>query len=174
MNNLLKAMALFQQECPIIKKERSNDFGKYKYTDLTDVVITIKPLLEKHGLAFYQLTDEYNLRTVVYHIESGERLECSMPIPTDVELKGMNKYQVLGSGISYLRKYQLTAMLGIVSDEKSLDELKPETKEKKKPTLSDERFQNALKAIQNEETTKDKVIEKFHLTDEQTKQINEL
>jgi hypothetical protein len=32
-------------------------------------------------------------------------------------MKGMNDYQSLGSGITYMRRYGLSAMLGLVTDE---------------------------------------------------------
>jgi len=128
MKNLLKAIADFQFECPAIKKEKNNDFGKFKYTDLSDVLQVIKPLLQKHGLGFYQITESDTideLVTVLFHVESGETLESRLKMDLNVELRGMNKYQVMGSAISYSRKYALTAILGIVSDERSIDELKP-------------------------------------------------
>lgn len=37
-------------------------------------------------------------------------------MPSDVELKGMNKFQVDGSKITYYRRYALSSMLGIVTD----------------------------------------------------------
>lgn len=171
MKNLFKSLAEFQYECGTIKKTKSNDFGKYKYTDLSDVVEYIKPLLQKHGLAYYQImTSDNNLVTTLFHVETSEKLDSIINMPLDVELKGMNKYQVMGSAISYIRKYQLCAILGIVSDEKSIDSL--EKHEPKKPTIDGKRFIEALKSIQNGEFTVEKLKAKFELTEEQTNAIN--
>jgi len=41
----------------------------------------------------------------------------SLRIPQGVQLKGMNDFQVLGSAITYARRYSLSMMLGIVTDE---------------------------------------------------------
>lgn len=180
MKNLLKAIADFQFECPAIKKEKNNDFGKFKYTDLSDVLQVIKPLLQKHGLGFYQITEADVLKTVLFHVESGETLESTLKMDLNVELKGMNKYQVMGSAISYSRKYALTAILGIVSDEKSIDELKPDDKPKK-PKLNDKQIIQLVASIQNEVCdkegnliTKDYALEKYDLSDQQKTTINSL
>jgi hypothetical protein len=120
MKNLFKSLAAFQQECPVILKDTSG-YG-YKYADLPAILEVINPLLKKHGLGFYQCVCEDQcdgkdrLETVVFHSESGEQIESSSVIPQNVQLKGMNDFQVLGSAITYLRRYQLSAMLGIVTD----------------------------------------------------------
>jgi hypothetical protein len=173
MKNLFKALAEFQQECPVIKKERNNDFGKFKYTDLTDVVIVIKPLLKNHGLGYYQSIESDNLKTVIFHIESGETIESNAKMELHHQLKGMNQYQVAGSAISYFRKYSLCALLGIVSDERSLDDTQPNEK-KQKPKFPQDRFENGLTKVGNGELTAEafkKALEGFELTELQTAAI---
>ena len=176
MKNLFKSLAEFQYECGTIKKTKSNDFGKYKYTDLSDVVEYIKPLLQKHGLAYYQVMNSTNsLVTTLFHVETAEKLDSIINMPLDVELKGMNKYQVMGSAISYIRKYQLCAILGIVSDEKSIDSLeKDEQPKAKKAKIDNARFNKAIEAIKNGEYQIEKLIETFDLDASQLKQITEL
>jgi hypothetical protein len=170
MKHLLKSLAAFQYECPTIKKTKSNDFGKYKYTDLSDVTEAIKPLLQKHGLAYFQTMDSNNvMKTTLFHVESAELLDSFITMPLDVELKGMNKYQVMGSAISYIRKYQLCSILGIVSDEKSIDSLEPQ--KPKEQTLDNKRFTDALKAINEGKITIEKLKEKFQLSEAQEKAL---
>ena len=55
------------------------------------------------------------LTTTLFHVESGETLTGTMTIPQAIKLGSQNPYQVLGSGITYLRRYSLESMLGIVS-----------------------------------------------------------
>ena len=170
MKHLLKSLAEFQYECPTIKKTKSNDFGKYKYTDLSDVTEAIKPILQKHGLAYFQTMDSNNvMKTTLFHVESAELLDSFITMPLDVELKGMNKYQVMGSAISYIRKYQLCSILGIVSDEKSIDSLEPQ--KPKEQTLDNKRFTDALKAINEGKITVEKLKEKFQLSEAQEKAL---
>lgn len=59
---------------------------------------------------FYQSINGKSLTTTVFHVESGEKISGKADIPQNVQLKGMNDFQVLGSAITYLRRYQLSAM----------------------------------------------------------------
>ncbi|RTL01710.1 MAG: hypothetical protein EKK57_03830 [Proteobacteria bacterium] len=113
MKALFKALANFQQEVPILHKD-TQGYG-YSYTDLPEILRTINPLLKKHGLGFIQPLNGNELKTVVFHYESGESIESTVIIPED-SMKGMNKYQSLGSGITYMRRYALSSFLGLVTD----------------------------------------------------------
>jgi hypothetical protein len=114
MKNLFKALADFQQEVPVILKD-TQAYG-YKYADLPEILKIINPLLKKHGLGFTQLINGVSIKTILFHVESGETLESSTDIPQGVQLKGMNDFQVLGSAITYIRRYALSSMLGLVTD----------------------------------------------------------
>lgn len=114
MKELHKSLAEFQQEVPVIHKG-TEGYG-YSYADLPAILETINPLLKKHGLGFYQMVNGTQLCTTVYHIKSGESIEGCADIPQNVSLAKMNAFQVLGSAITYMRRYQLSAMLGLVTD----------------------------------------------------------
>ena len=114
MKNLYKSLADFQQEVPVIHKG-TNGFN-YSYADLPAIFETINPLLKKYGLGFYQSVNGTKIDTTVFHIESGEIITSSTDIPQGVELSKMNQFQVLGSAITYIRRYALSAMLGLVTD----------------------------------------------------------
>ena len=114
MKNLFKALANFQQEVPVIIKN-SQGYG-YQFADLPKIFEVINPLLKKHGLGFTQLIEEQSIITVLFHVESGERLDSKTDIPQGVTLKGMNDFQVLGSAITYIRRYALSSALGLVTD----------------------------------------------------------
>ena len=114
MKNLYKALAGFQQEVPVIHKGTSG-YG-YSYADLPAIFEIINPLMKKHGLGFYQAVQENNIETTVFHVESGEWFKSTTPIPQGVQLAKMNEFQVLGSAITYIRRYALSSMLGLVTD----------------------------------------------------------
>lgn len=162
MKNLYKSIALFQQECPVILKD-TQGFG-YKYTDLPAIFSVINPLLQKHNLGFYQSVSNSQLKTVVFNVETGEKIEESADIPQGVKLAKMNDFQVLGSAITYMRRYQLSAMLGIVTD-KDVDAYGEQ--ETKKPSMNDKQFNDTLIKFQTGEVTLDKIKEHFSLTKEQ-------
>ncbi len=153
MKNVLKSLAAFQQEVKVIHKA-TQGYG-YSYSDLPKIFSEINPLLQKHGLGFTQLINGQTIVTCLFHCESGENIESKTDIPQGVQLKGMNDFQVLGSAITYLRRYALSSILGIVTD-KDVDaageQIKPVNTEKK-PTIQGERFLKAIEAIRNGEFT---------------------
>lgn len=114
MQKLLKAIADFQQEVPVIHKG-TQGYG-YSYADLPAIFEKINPLLKKHKLGFIQPIEGNSIKTIVFHVESGEMIESVTDIPTGVQLKGMNDFQVLGSAITYLRRYAISSILGLVTD----------------------------------------------------------
>lgn len=136
MKNLYKALASFQQECPVILKDTSG-YG-YKYADLPAIFEVINPLLKKNGLGFAQLIDGNKLKTILFHIESGEILVSETDMPFDSltyeesikidkdgnqyktfilrGFEGMNKAQAIGSLITYFRRYSLSSLLGLITD----------------------------------------------------------
>lgn len=114
MKNLFKALAEFQQEVPVIHKG-TEGYG-YSYADLTAIFGVINPLLKKHGLGFTQEMQGTYLNTTIFHVESGEFRESTAEIPQNVTLAKMNPFQVMGSAITYIRRYALSAALGLVTD----------------------------------------------------------
>tara|TARA_R110000787_G_scaffold3543_6_gene13873 strand:- start:13590 stop:14225 length:636 start_codon:yes stop_codon:yes gene_type:complete len=115
--NIYKALADFQQEVPVLLK--GTDGYGYKYIKLEHIITQINPILKKHNLGFTQCVDgEGNylgLTTILFHHPSGENIVSSCTIP-DCDMKGMNKFQSAGAGITYFRRYALSSMLGIISD----------------------------------------------------------
>ena len=120
MKELAAALAAFQAEAPTVSKGKTAKVptkagGSYSYTyaNLADVVEAAYPLLSKHGLSFSCVprpTERgYELAGVLLH-SSGEKLEGSLP------LSG-NTPQELGSALTYMRRYLLGAMTGLVTDD---------------------------------------------------------
>lgn len=133
--NIFKALADFQQECPVIHKG-TNGFN-YTYADLPQILDVINPLLKKHNLGFTQLLEGSGLRTIIFHTKSGEYIESVCDIPATT-LKGMNDFQTMGSGITYFRRYALSSSLGIVTDkdtDAAGEKDKPHFKESKQPAF---------------------------------------
>ncbi len=126
--NVFKSLADFQQEVPVILKDTSG-YG-YKYADLPAILEVINPLLKKHGLGFTQLINGTQIKTILFHIASGETLESDTDMPIDSLVyeanekgkftlrgfEGMNKAQAIGSLITYFRRYSISSMLGIITD----------------------------------------------------------
>jgi len=152
MKNLLKSVAAFQQECPTIHKG-TQGYG-YTYADLPAIFKVINPLMKKYGIGFMQELHEDSIITTIFHIESGEMRESRANIPQGVQLKGMNDFQVLGSAITYIRRYALSSALGLVTD-KDIDaageQNKSQTQAAKKPQIkaNTDAWQKAREYIMN-------------------------
>jgi len=163
MKNLFKALADFQQEVPVILKD-TQAYG-YKYADLPEIFKIINPLLKKHGLGFAQPIHEGCIKTILFHIESGERLESDTIIPQGVQLKGMNDFQVLGSAITYIRRYALSSILGLVTD-KDTDAAGEQINELKWLNKGTEEFNKVQAALKSGKATMDDVRKKFKVSNE--------
>lgn len=173
MKAIYKALAEFQQTCPVIYKDSTAGSGnfKYNYADLPTILSIVNPLLKAQGLGFTQLLNGTTITTVLFHVESGDTITSSTEIP-QVELRGMNPFQSAGSGITYYRRYALSSLLGIVTDKDT--EATGEAEKKGKPALPDERFKKSLELIKKGEYNKESLISNFELTKEQTKELNSL
>ena len=64
MKNYFKALAGFQQECPVLLKD-TEGYG-YKYVDLTKIIHSINPLMQKHGLKGQNLYQAFGSGTTYF------------------------------------------------------------------------------------------------------------
>jgi len=122
---LAKALAQAQAEYPEIPKLHTGKVtgqGKngpyeysYHYADLVDTVMACRPINVKYGLAVSQapgfVDGEDVLTTVLMH-ESGEWQESTRRLHA-----AKDDPQSAGSAITYARRYDYCAVLGIVADE---------------------------------------------------------
>lgn len=167
MKNLYKALAAFQQEVPTIH-EGTKGYG-YTYANLNTIFNVINPLMAKHGLGFTQAVEGTCLRTVVFHCESGEDMAHEALIPNDVTLKGMNAFQVLGSAITYMRRYQLSAMLGLVTDKDTDAATPPQAVVKETFDPTHKAWSKAIEALKSGSVTIEQIKTKYDISPENEK-----
>ena len=109
------ALCLAQSEFSIVPKDAKNPFFKSTYADLATVVKTVQPVLSKHGLAVVQTMEPSNtgvcVVTTLLH-SSGQFISSCLHM-TPVK----NDPQGIGSCITYARRYCLSAILGVVSED---------------------------------------------------------
>ena len=98
--------------------KNSKGYG-YNYTNLDDIFKTIKPILAENGLGFIQkVTMKENItgvETILFDSE-GNSESSFTPLP-ETTVKGANSAQNMGASITYIKRYSISAMLGISSDE---------------------------------------------------------
>lgn len=140
IKELATALAKFQGDVKQPLKDAANPFFKSKYVPLENVVEAITDIAPKHGLSFIQYPvnqdDKVGVKTLLMH-SSGEWLETE-PIYAK---PGKNDAQATGSVITYLKRYSLSAVFGITSDEdddgnKAVDN-SPQPKKKAMPKLTE-------------------------------------
>ena len=115
---LAEALTAFQKEMPEVKldstvkvKTRSGASYDFKYATLQNIMKKALPVLTKHGLSVTQVFAGKYLKTILLHT-SGEKQVSIVPI--DLTTGTM---QEVGSRISYMKRYSMSAILGIVAEE---------------------------------------------------------
>ena len=116
IGNLALALSKAQGEMSNAAKDANNPHFKSRYADLASIMDACRSPLAKHGLAVSQLPCRENdgsvgLTTILLH-ESGEFLGSSLTARPAQE-----NPQVVGSLLTYLRRYALAAIVGVVSDD---------------------------------------------------------
>ena len=125
IDKIAAALVKFQGEVESPKKSVENDAFKkggkaLKYADLDAIIKTVTPALAKNGLSQHQFTDTdienkaVKITTMILH-ESGQYfLGDTLVLPA--ESFGKFNAQTVGSAITYGRRYSLSAILGIASE----------------------------------------------------------
>lgn len=121
--NLAAAMVKAAGELEDIKRggsasipTKSGGSYSYKYATLPDILQAARPILHRHGLVVIQNAseghgDNVDIGTMIIH-SSGEYLVLD-PLPMPMG----NTAQETGSAITYGRRYQLLAALGLAADD---------------------------------------------------------
>jgi hypothetical protein len=155
--NIYQAMLAVQQGAPFIDKAANNPFFKSKYADLPIIWKTIKDLMGENKLLVMHLTEVSDagewLRTKLVHADTGECVEsvCKLTLTKHTA-------QEYGSYITYMRRYSLSAMLGLVTDEdddansatQAQKNAPPKKEEKPKPTPEQQRVIDRIEFIKGE------------------------
>lgn len=120
-NNLNKKFMAVLNEVPNFSTDETANAGSrtYKYLNLATLLKSIKPIFEKHDIAFSQkITFDGTgdgrqilgtVETIIFD-ETDQQTVCEFPF----YLTG--DPQQVGSAITYARRYSLTTILGIFPD----------------------------------------------------------
>ena len=145
---LFKALSKFQGELENVEKGKQGH--GYKYATLGHCIDAAKAPLAKNGLSIIQLMgndDKGNntMQTVLGHA-SGEYISsmCVMPIAKLQGGGGSNPSQIMGASITYMRRYQYAAIIGLAQDD---TDGVPKTKDRK-PTKDELSWVEAIKLNQ--------------------------
>lgn len=121
LNDLFAALSKFQGELENASKGKQGH--GYKYADLAECINVAKPHLAKNGLAVSQMlgANEQGKQTMITLLthSSGQWISSEF-VMVDAVLQGgsgKNPAQVLGSAITYQRRYAYAAMIGLAQED---------------------------------------------------------
>lgn len=130
-DSLSKAQAKFK----VPQKTQSVTYSgrTFKYADLADVIDATREGLSSNGLALTQIidTDEhkgFGLYTSLLH-SGGEKITCFYPLPDPSKVKA----QEFGAALTYARRYSLSSITGVASEDDTDGDTAPPSD--KKPTF---------------------------------------
>jgi hypothetical protein len=114
VGELAAALAKAQAEMKPATLDKVNPHFRSKYASLASCLEAARPLA-KHGIAVAQIPEQeeagLHLSTMLIH-SSGQWMKGRMKV-----LAAQQTAQGIGSGLSYARRYSLSAMAGIAADE---------------------------------------------------------
>ncbi|MBF0502772.1 MAG: ERF family protein [Candidatus Riflebacteria bacterium] len=117
IGKISEALSKVQGQLKPASYDLSNPHYKSKYASLASIMETCRPALSANGIAVIQGTSidletlRVNVTTLLTHV-SGEWIKETLSIKP-----AMDSAQAIGSAISYGRRYCLSALVGIVSDD---------------------------------------------------------
>ncbi len=107
--------------CPAFVKAQS-EFGpvtknskgyNYTYAQLDQIFNVVRPPLNKNGICISQHTDENNILYTRLRHSSGQWIESRVKLPEPTSDNKRSLEQAWGSSVTYMRRYQILAILGI-------------------------------------------------------------
>lgn len=146
VSKLMKA----KQEIGTVKKDSKNPFHKSNYASLNAYIDASEQHLIENGLILVQAGNgsfsEPIIVATLIHAESGQWLKSYLPI-----LNSKQDSQGLGASVTYMRRYSIATLLGLVSEDddgetavgrgkyeqqkKKSEKNTPEIQEKKEATI---------------------------------------
>lgn len=151
-NNLSNKFMKVLNEVPNFVTDETAQAGNrtYKYLNLATILKTIKPVFEKHGLAFSQRVTFDNtgearqvigtVETIIFDDEE-QMVACSYPFFVTGDP------QQVGSAITYARRYSLYAVLGIFPDKDDDGAYAKQRYETADRAISAEQYADLVKAL---------------------------
>lgn len=157
------AAALSKAQSLIENVNKDKQAYGYKYADLASCLQVIKKPLADNGLSISQLVtqDKDNkqvLVTLLIH-ESGQWLKSVFGIE-NVVMKQCNSLQQIGAGITYARRYALSAIIGLTQEDDDANSVPKFKKEEESKDLI-----NELITLCNSNRVDTKAFTKFHNID---------
>ena len=151
-NNLNDKFMRVLNEVPNFVTDETAQAGNrtYKYLNLATILKTIKPVFEKHGLAFSQRVTFDNAgeaRQVIGTVETIIFDDKDLMVACSYPFFVTGDPQQVGSAITYARRYSLYAVLGIFPDKDDDGAYAKQRYETADRAISAEQYAELVKAM---------------------------
>jgi hypothetical protein len=110
-SGLLTALVEWQKVKPTVDLDGKNKHFDSKYATLANIIKAIDKPLTGCGLGYTQVVTNNAITTIIFHAESMGVIVSTRPLNDNM------KVQDEGSYITYQKRYQLAAALGIAADD---------------------------------------------------------
>ncbi len=133
--SLVDSLAKAQSEMQNAAFNKINPHFKSKYADLGAIRDAVVPVLAKHGIALVQTIETHEgVSMVTTKLLKGDEeiVSSGCPIITD-----RNGPQAFGSALTYARRYSMSAIVGIASEEDDDAELAVKHDDKSQKSVED-------------------------------------
>lgn len=120
---LYKALAGFHKHFTTVEKNESNPFHESTYASLSQILNVIRPILNNEGLILMQMPvngikeNSICIKTRLIHVDTQQFIETNSISITP----NKNDIQLFGSLMTYLKRYEITSLLGLSFSEEDDD-----------------------------------------------------
>jgi len=106
-----------------IQINKDKEAHGYSYATLDQIMDKLAPILHEHGLLVFHQTDwdteekcSY-LKTTILNVNNpDEKITSLTYLDSTITLPGQNKVMVIGSMITYYRRYHVTSLFGLTTE----------------------------------------------------------
>jgi hypothetical protein len=169
-DKVLAALLAFHKEPVSITKDRTVPVGGGRtrsYTTLDEIIAKTKPALAKHGLMLIQSLAGPEVITQLLHV-SGQFIASKVGfIP--MQGNNTNALQNAGGGLTYLKRYAISALLNLNSED---DDDAADSHAAVLPHLPESKMQEVSLYLANGGKI-EQVLAKYQVTAQQRKQLTE-
>lgn len=167
-NALVQFNILFEEVSLI--KDKTNPHLKNAYVSLDNLLNVVRPILSKCGLSISQDLAGDSLVTTLLHT-SGQFKGSAMPFSPMGGNNAVSELQKIGGGITYAKRYAVSALLSIsVDTDDDGNDIKA-TKEQQWYAFPPDKYEALAKALFEKKTTMEKESKKYTFSDAAKKTI---
>lgn len=176
ISELSKSLIAFHELFSSAKFTKDAKNNRNEYFTLDNLLNTVRPLLSQVGLAISQDLAGDFLATTIMH-ESGEFKTSLMPF-NPMDAKGINSLQAIGGGITYAKRYALSAslLISVDTDDDGASSASMNTKPKDKPLMHREHklWAKLVSKIESGTSTLEQTLNFYRISEQDKTFLNEL